>query len=69
MANMPFLIWMLGWPLMIDVCHYLSYLQGDKYEVGSLFEAIIMIGWYIGIAVLLYEKKKPPSSIDDEGRL
>lgn len=57
MKNLPFVLWMLGWPLILDLGSYLT----SFYKVVTEPESATMMLWliiYIAIAYLLYEKKE-----------
>lgn len=56
MRNLPFVLWTLGWPLILDLGSYLA----SFYRVVTEPESAVMMLWliiYIAIACLLYEKK------------
>src|SRR3989338_2720657 len=51
MRNLPFVLWMVGYPLVISIENYLSHLRGDKYdsitkEIAALFGLVTWV--YVG---------------------
>jgi len=58
MRNLPFVLWMIGYLLVVSVRDYLSYLQGDRFSstVEGIAALFILVIWvYVG--TLLYEKR------------
>jgi hypothetical protein len=59
MRNLVFVIWMLGYPLVLETVQHLHFLQGSKvtydnvYMLWYMFHLVV----YLSIAKLLYEKK------------
>jgi hypothetical protein len=58
MRNLAFVIWLIGADLEMAIGWHLDFLQGNPH-VFSSFDLLPLI-MYIGIAVLLYERKPKP---------
>jgi len=58
LKNIPFVLWMVLYPVSEEACNYLSYLQGLRFsdDVRGL-AAFITLGIYIWVATRLYEKQ------------
>ena len=59
MKNLPFVVWMLGFPLFSSVSDYLTFLQGKIYSdtVEAIMTLISLIIWgFVGYK--LYEPHK-----------
>ena len=60
MRNLPFVLWLLFFPLFISIDNYLVHLSGKKYSEGvELMIGLIELVTLVGIAHLLYEKHEP----------
>jgi hypothetical protein len=59
-VKLPFVIWMLGFPLVDELCHYLLFLQGQRRtEFSYMGEmAFIYLAFYVIIAVMIWNKKE-----------
>lgn len=60
MKNLAFVLWMLGWPIVVNINEYLYYLTTNKVysDETEFVSAIINLIIWIGIGVRLYEKKE-----------
>ena len=57
MSNMPFVIWMIGFPLSCSISKYLVHLRGLEHpEEVVIVASVIELVLYIWIATLLYSK-------------
>jgi len=55
MNNLPFVFWMLGWPLVNSVEEYIYFLKETTFtDEVNLFFSLFMIIVYVAIAKLLY---------------
>ena len=57
MKNIPFVIWMLGWPIMRNVGIYSRFLSKVPETEMTTGLAIMLIAWYMFVGILLYEGK------------
>lgn len=59
MKNIPFVLWMLLYPLLGSVCMHLSYLDGNRFDDGvKAFGALFDLIAWIYVGVKLYERPK-----------
>jgi len=58
MNKLPFVLWMLGWPLITEISNYLMYLKGHVYSSeAELITAILEYAVWIIIGIISYERK------------
>lgn len=57
MDNLPFVIWMIGYPLVNTLSLYFAHLRGEEYSEGTKFlGAVITLVVWVYVATLLYHK-------------
>jgi hypothetical protein len=57
MENLPFVIWLIGYPLVNTLSLYSAYLRGEEYDEGTKFlGAVTIIVIWVYVATLLYHK-------------
>jgi len=67
--NLVFVIWMLCYPITIEIANYLQFLQGKRWTEGAtVFGYVFDLFLYLFVAVRLYEsqKNKLPKEIPGE---
>ena len=58
MNKLPFVLWMLGWPLITEIGNYLTYLKGYVYSSEvELTTTILDFATWIIIGIISYERK------------
>ena len=58
MNKLPFVLWMLGWPLITEISYYLIYLKGYVYSSeAELTTALLNYAVWIIIGIISYERK------------
>ena len=55
MKNMPFVIWMLGWPFIFDLSGYIKKYVGLEYEEPKPDSILVMLVIWFFVGVMLYE--------------
>jgi len=59
MKNLSFVLWMLGYPIVIAIDGYLGFLKGKTYsDHVNFWAALIVIIIWITVGKMLYEKRK-----------
>ena len=59
MKNLPFVLWMLGFPVLWSMSDYLAFLQGKTYpDVVVGIGGAIMLAIWTFVGSKLYEKEK-----------
>ena len=53
MRNIAFVIWLLGFPLMLNTCSYIYFLIGRTPSDSNIFDLIV----FVVVAIMLYEIK------------
>ena len=55
MEKIPYVLWMLGWPLVSSLSDYLSHLQGRRFSYSTIgFATILSLVIWIYVGSLLY---------------
>ena len=58
MKNLPFVIWMIGWPMACEYIGYTYLIINFRFESYVTIDSILPGIIWIAIAFLVYEKKR-----------